>query len=388
MVIQMAFGSFSKISRKHAILLLDTLNIFWSTEIPIRSGTGLTRLEEQFEQLGSWHIDPVDLDTSVWVPAGYRHATTPGHYNDFYLNTADLHFGDWAELLGLDPARDRGGQLLGDAFNKVTAEGWMGKGVQHNAKPECTLSDLIECIEDDSELADAYHPETLRATLQQLKFYSRSPFFADQGTDLRKLVRPGQLSVLQLSHLPDGVRAVLLSVLVKKLFQLRAEASEDAKRLDLTPDLPEDLRNAIVERLESSLPPCWIAVDEAQNVLPTGRSTAATNALIKLVREGRNFGLSFAITTQQPGAIDSRIMAQVDTFIVHRLAVRKDLAHVEQNLKADLPAHVKHGARELSFETMIRSLEVGQALVSNTETERCFFLNVRPRVSVHGGYER
>jgi len=29
---------------------------------------------------------------------------------------------------------------------------------------------------------------------------------------------------------------------------------------------------------------------------------------------------------------------------------------------------------------------VGQAVVSNTEAERSFILDVRPRISVHGGF--
>ena len=35
--------------------------------------------------------------------------------------------------------------------------------------------------------------------------------------------------------------------------------------------------------------------------------------LIRYVREGRNYGLSFMVATQQPTALDSRLLAQVDT---------------------------------------------------------------------------
>jgi hypothetical protein len=43
--------------------------------------------------------------------------------------------------------------------------------------------------------------------------------------------------------------------------------------------------------------------------------------------------------------------------------------------------------RPLSAAEAIRALEVGQVLLSSTEALRSLFLDVRPRVSVHGGYE-
>jgi hypothetical protein len=35
----------------------------------------------------------------------------------------------------------------------------------------------------------------------------------------------------------------------------------------------------------------------------------------------------------------------------------------------------------------IRALDVGQVFTSDTGGERAFFMNVRPRTSVHGGFE-
>jgi DNA helicase HerA-like ATPase len=279
------------------------------------------------------------------------------------------------------------GQLIGDAHHKVTAEGWSTDGKHHRPRSDYGMGDLLDCISSDNELLNAYHSETVRAVLQQLRSYQRFSMFRKEGTALTDLVVPGELSVLELSHLPDSVRAVLVSVLTRRLFQARARASEDLKRLLLTPDLSPDIAEKTRVDLQRAVPPAWIAVDEAQNVLPSGRKTTTTDILVKLVREGRNFGLSFLVTSQQPGAIDSRIMAQVDTLIVHKLAVQGDLEAVGRNLKTSLPEEVKYGHTVLAFDSLVRSLDVGQALVSNTETARAFLINVRPRVSVHAGFE-
>jgi hypothetical protein len=110
------------------------------------------------------------------------------------------------------------------------------------------------------------------------------------------------------------------------------------------------------------------------------------SAMEKYVREGRNYGLSFVVATQQPTAIDPRILAQVDTLIVHKLTVQGDIDYIRKNIKSSLPEEVKYGNSILNFDELIRSLEVGQALVSNTETDRAFVMDVRPRISVHGGF--
>jgi DNA helicase HerA-like ATPase len=113
--------------------------------------------------------------------------------------------------------------------------------------------------------------------------------------------------------------------------------------------------------------------------------------MIRLVKEGRNIGLSFALTTQQPNAIDSRVMSQVETFLIHQLTSRQDIDNVRNNLKSAEPESIKIGTTEIDLATLIRSLQLGQAVVSNANTtrdvSRSFVTNIRPRISVHGGFE-
>jgi DNA helicase HerA-like ATPase len=164
------------------------------------------------------------------------------------------------------------------------------------------------------------------------------------------------------------------------------EASEVEKHLAIRGDLPPEERARIEAGVSERIPPAWVALDEAQNVLPFDRRTAAGDMLVRFVREGRNYGLSFVVATQQPRALDSRFLAQVDTLIAHKLTVQGDIDYVRRNLKSSLPEEVRHANRVLALEDLMRALDVGQALVSNTETERALILDVRPRVSVHGGF--
>jgi len=51
-----------------------------------------------------------------------------------------------------------------------------------------------------------------------------------------------------------------------------------------------------------------------------------------------------------------------------------------------MPDEVKYANAVLSLDEILRGLDIGQALISNTETDRAFLLDIRPRVSVHGGF--
>jgi hypothetical protein len=85
-------------------------------------------------------------------------------------------------------------------------------------------------------------------------------------------------------------------------------------------------------------------------------------------------------------AIDNRLLAQVDTLIAHKLTVQSDIEYVRHNLKSNLPQEILYANQTLELDQLLRSLDVGQALVSNTETERALLVDIRPRVSVHGGF--
>jgi DNA helicase HerA-like ATPase len=289
-------------------------------------------------------------------------------------------------LLDLDIYQDRMGQLLNDAYIKVTLEGWSAEGHTRQPNSNYIVTDLFSCIERDDELISSYQSETRRAVIQQLTTYLRNPLFRDEGTPLPELLRPGRLNVLVMNRMSAPLRLVVMSALIRRMLDARTSASEAEKHLSIRPDLNAEERRKLSEMLAVAVPPTWVALDEAQNVLPSEKRTSAGEMLIRFVREGRNYGLSFMVATQQPTAIDSRLLSQVDTLIAHKLTVQSDIEYVHRNLKSNLPQEVAYANNVLGFDQLLRSLDVGQALVSNTETDRALLVDIRPRVSVHGGF--
>jgi DNA helicase HerA-like ATPase len=373
-------------SREIATLLFDTLGIFQWIDIALDEKSQKETVQHQFAARRGWDLKSEPLDVAIWIPRGTREAKTPASHSEFTINSSDFAPEDWGYLLGLDIYRDRMGQLLNDAYVKVTAEGWHENDLFHKPTQTYSLSALIRCVEADKELVAAYAPETRRALRQQLCTFQRNPVFADNGTPLRELLKPGRMSVIVMNKMSDELRLVVVAAFLRRLIASRVRAAESEKTLKLVDNLTPEQTENLTQSLKEAVPQTWVAIDEAQNILPSERSTAATDVIVKYVREGRNYGLSFVIATQQPTSVDPRILAQVDTLIAHKLTVQGDIDYVRRNLKSNLPDEVKFANSILGLDELLRSLDVGQALISNTETDRAFMLDIRPRVSVHGGF--
>jgi DNA helicase HerA-like ATPase len=377
----------SSISKNRAALLFDTLNIFQWMTAPVAGGATSAHVADQAKLLKDWNLEPVDLDVDLWVPAGYERRVT-GRAKPFRIRTRDMELDDWSSLLGVDAVQDPMGQLLSLVLDKVTRRGWTGgDGRDHPSVTDYAINDLIDCVREDAEANQDYARETLRALRQRLTSYEASPLFGEDGTALTELLRPGRLSVLLLSGVPDDVRLVSIFLTMRKLLFARAQASEAGKTKELG-FAGDEAEGARIDQILAEAPPkTWVVIDEAQNIFPSEKQTTASAILLRFVREGRNFGMSLAFTTQQPSAIDPRIMAQVDIQIAHTLTVSKDISNVLGNLKAREPARVQLRGVQLSMADAIRHLQIGQAFVSSVDGERSFFIDVRPRTSVHGGYE-
>ena len=392
LVTQSSNSTISTLCERRALLLFDTLNIYQWMGIPLaeKYWADYPEIRAQAETLQEWALKPEQLDVKVWCPAGFAEGVTSSHHSEFHLRVSDFCLDDWGLVLGLDTVRDIKGQLLAEVYMKVTVVGWDHKdGVRVDAKPEYALLDLVTCMDDDLELqqGSVYHKETIRAVRQQLLAFSRLDLFQGPGTALCELLRPGQASVMLLNKLPQDLRGVLVSVLVRRLLRERAAASEAKKNMLVNPELTENERASLGEFLKGAVPKTWVVIDEAQNVIPAERKTSASESIVKLVKEGRNFGLSFAVTTQQPKALDRAVMSQVETFVIHKLVSSADVEYVLENIKSPFPSEIKEDIRLLSPRELLLDIQRGQAVISDTNTPRAFALQIRPRVSVHGGFE-
>ena len=132
------------------------------------------------------------------------------------------------------------------------------------------------------------------------------------------------------------------------------------------------------DKIKSKTPLIWIMLDEAHEFLPFKGKTAATNALVTILREGRQPGVSLILASQQPGKIHSDVMTQADIVIAHRLTAKLDVDALGKLMQS----YMRHGLdEELNKLPRVK----GAAIVFDDLNEKLYPIQMRPRFTWHGG---
>ena len=122
--------------------------------------------------------------------------------------------------------------------------------------------------------------------------------FTAEGLPLEQVVRPGEVTVLDISFLQSTeLKDAVVGLLADQVFEARVAArkSYEQQRLGLRPG-------------GGGIPMVWLAVDEAQVFLPRSSETLSKDVLVsKWMRQGRQPGLSLILATQRPCAVDAEV---------------------------------------------------------------------------------
>jgi predicted transcriptional regulator len=350
------------------VIIIDPMGIFWSMKSPNTVDREQTLLKE-------WNLSPKGIKSvRVFVPAGYSREAPKATWDKiFTIRPSELTADDWCLTFGFDRF-DTMGLLIDRVLEKVkegytTKEGQTVKGI----KDTYGIPDMIACIESEEGIQSrnqGFKNSTRRALIARLKGAVEWGIFDREGTQLRDLSRRGHISVIDVSFLQDNVRALVVGILARNILNARKRTSRKEA--------------AGFAGLLESIPVTWLMIDEAHILVPgSGRKTAATDALIEYVRQGRQPGCSIVLATQQPSAIDSRILSQVDMVACHKLVYEDDIKAVLRRMPSEVPERFQE-------DHFIKNLPIGMAILGDKqeETSRCFLVSVRPRISQHEGRER
>ncbi len=354
------------------VVVVDPVGVFWSMRFPNKE-------EREVKTLNEFNLLPQGLENlRVFIPEGSKSETPKNTYDGlFSIPPAMLTSEDWALTFGMERFSPTG-LLLEKALKKVetgfkTAEGEKIPG----KKSKFSLDDLILCLEKDSELNSrerGYKPDSVRALVSRFEAAKAWGIFSEKGTPLSEISREGQMTVIDTSFLDDSVTALVIGILARRLLaarkvQTRREAAQKFKS-----DEADDL-------LETEIPPTWLFIDEAHTLIPSGNvKTPATNAIVEYVKQGRRPGCSLVFATQQPSAIDTRVLSQLDVIVAHKLIFDDDIKAIMKRTPTIIPMKYKHP-------NFLKTLPVGIGLTGDRreETSRAFVLKVRPRMSQHEG---
>jgi hypothetical protein len=371
-------------------LVLDIMDIFWTSTLPLTE-QGSPEIARQFARMSKYGLASRNLAVDVWLPAGFeKPQIDPPGIQELRVQASDLELDDWADLFGVDIFGEPRGMLIADALAHVVKGYTRTDGSTVSPNAMYGFPDLVQCIETDSDIAASYREDTRRSIKQRMLSYGNLALFQGGGTPLSAILRPFRVSVLMLARVPDELKKVIVAALLKRILRERRDASFAQKRLDLDARLNAAESSQLRGFVQNSIPRSWILLDEAHVLAGTGASSVASEALVKFAKEGRNYGLSMAVATQQPSALDSRLMSQAETLILHQLTAPADAAVATQNIRSALPTSIKIDGETATVETMLRRLGQGEMVFSSgnaPKLPRMCVAEVRPRITAHGGYE-
>ena len=388
-------------SGQQGVLILDTMNVYLT--MPFGVEATFARESADVKRMRRWRLEAEMPKLTIFRPTG---TSLPDEIvsTEVGLRACDLGPEEWCGLFEADPFADPLGHLITELHAKVSVDGYVdsrsGDAVKPN--PDFLLADLVTALLSDDDLQR--YPQTTRESLRRrLESVRRLPVFSARGLDIRRLIVPGQISVLLLRELDGQLRSVLVALIVKKMMQLRGRAEQQERVRDLhlaraaklveigeSAKGEEDAAASAGILAAEGLQRCWLIIDEAHNYIPAVGMVPSRKPLKKYVDEGRNLGLSIVVATQQPSGLDPSIQRNADMLLIHSLSHRDDIQAAEGMINTATPQHVSLGTKQRfeggrTFEGAVRSLPIGYALASTDRANRLIPVCIRPRITVHGG---
>lgn len=343
-------------ARNIAPLIFDTMGIFWTMKY---------KNEKDSTLLDNWELESKNLPVKVFVPIGkvndYREKNIPFD-ETFALAPSELEAEDWITIFNLEMT-SLPGVLLERVITFLKERG------------SYTISDIQEKIDSDQKSSK----ETKEIIFSLFSAAASWGIFSEdeRGTEVSDLVNAGVTTVLDVSVYSSvgafNVRALVISLLSRKIFKTRMDAR---KKEEL--DSLQHGQNYLSYEAKRRDPLVWIFIDEAHEFLPREGKTPASDALIQLLREGRQPGISMVLATQQPGQIHKDVMTQSDIVISHRVTAKPDVDALNEIMQTYLLKNIQQQIDDLP------ALK-GSAIILDDNSERIYPIRVRPRFTWHGG---
>jgi len=340
-----------------ASLIFDTMGIYWTMKY---------KNDKDKELLQEWKLNAKNLPVKIFIPFGhYEEYLENGVPVDlpFALDVTELAAEDWIMTFGLNMT-DPTAVSIERTINKLKKIG------------NYDIDEIIKSLEQDEKL----HSDTKNSAIGLFEAADTWGIFSRKGqhpTEINDLISSGKTTVLDLSVYNSvgafNVRALVISLISKKIFnqRMRERKKEEIKSISKGFDY-------LIDEEKKDSPLVWMFIDEAHEFLPRIGKTAATDALIQLLREGRQPGISLVLATQQPGQIHTDVMTQSDIVISHRVTSKPDIDALNYIMQSYLLEGIKKQMDNLPTSK-------GSAIILDDNSERLYPMKVKPRFTWHGG---
>jgi len=185
-----------------------------------------------------------------------------------------------------------------------------------------------------------FHEGTIQVVKRRAMALTNSDFIVRDSmismTDaVLSQMREGMVVLIDLSGASEREELLISSVLARAIFESNSKLFRDKKAF-------------------SSMPPCLIALEEAQRVF----NRAWGGIFPQIAREGRKFKTGLCAISQQPKLIDTEVISQFNTLVIMGLADRHDREKLSGSARQDIS--------KLDYE--IQTLMTGEGLITGPNT--------------------
>ena len=341
-------------------IIIDTQSQFWTLGYAPRDAIPANKL--QLKELEHWKLAPNSLSqVKVYAPPGTT--TFLGTENTLQIRPRDVRAEEWCALLGQEVYSSQGHiitatlEFLGDTDYEIT--------------------DIIAHIAKDANWPNVAE-SSRNAISYKLDDYRRTNLFASKGLTIKDLLEEGTCNVLSLRELRNDDKSLITAVIARNLFNILGKHHNRQKTASFFQTPFESA--GIPDRV-------WLVIDEAHVVAPSDQVSPARNALVEYVKRGRDAGLSLVLATQQPSALDDRILSQVNITFSHRLSFQSDINAAANRIPTKSIRAMKFSGTKLTdFGDMMRVLDAGHCFLGDQASSRTVLVQIRPRITAHGGY--
>ncbi|MEM2294191.1 MAG: ATP-binding protein [Nitrososphaerota archaeon] len=210
--------------------------------------------------------------------------------------------------------------------------------------------DVLEELKNaDLWAADENEKSGARSAQKYIKRIIGMKVFTSLSTSIDKMLKPMQLSVVDLSGLEDEVSDYIAYKILSEVYD-KVSTGEFGY-------------------------PVFIFVEEAHRFIPPDRKTYSSEIIRKIAAEGRKFGIFLILITQRPSKVHSDALSQCNSQIIMRItnpedqrAVSTSSERMSRDLLEDLPG-----------------LNIGEAVIVGEMTRAPVMVKVKKRKTQEGG---
>lgn len=334
-----------EIKKNLCVVSIDTQGIFWTMKYPNN---------KQKDLLYEWDLKPEKFDVYVYIPKGQKRQFEEMNVlfdKTFSFKPSELSVYDWCYSFG---------------FSENDLEGILLSRILSKLEGNYSITSMVDRLRKEN------FSEGIKLKVENMLLNAGTwGIFSEEGTNVYEFLQPGKISILDVSLFSGGVgwniKSLVVGLVMRKIYEARVIARRK-----------EEMSTIEEEEEKRKIPLCWIITDEAHNFIPSDGTTAASDIILTVIRQGRQPGISQLFITQMPDKLHTDVLSQADLVIAHRLTSERDI----NALKAIMQTYMLY-----SIEKYLEELPKlkGVALILDDNSERIYKVRIRPRQSWHGG---